>query len=320
MPLPTHRLLSPALTAPPELRMAISGFIGDRICANESNWLIPAPATNPGMIEIFNQRLNLQDNPVAWAGEFAGKYLISAVQSLRLTSNPALSVVLREFVSQLIATQGTDGSLGLPLQWDLWGQYHVILGLLRWYEQTGDNDALAACERAGDLACARYLNRVTAIATDDLADAEKNQTVAHALTLLYEFTGQDKYLQLALGIESDWASPTGVNSFLDHALSGGEFYTGPRPRWETLHDVQAIVELYFITGQVQATVKRSNRSGGAFAGSIVTPAAVSPREKPRPATPSTRDTSRLAAPSPGWRFRLTCCASRLTPPLPTSWS
>jgi DUF1680 family protein len=249
MPPPNFRQLNPVLAAPPELRLTINGLIGDRIGANESNWLIPAPATNPGIIEIFNQRLNLRDNPVAWAGEFAGKYLISAVQSLRLTSNPALDFVVRQFVSQLIATQGTDGSLGLPLQWDLWGQYHVILGLLRWYEQTGDNNALAACERAADLACARYLNRVSAIATDDLADAEKNQAIAHALTVLYEFTGQAKYLELALAIESDWASSTGVNGFLEHALAGGEFYNGPRPRWETLHDVQAIAELYFITGQ-----------------------------------------------------------------------
>jgi hypothetical protein len=91
-------------------------LIGDRIRANQSNWLIPAPATNPGMIEIFDQRLNLRDNPVPWAGEFAGKYLISAVQSLRLTSDPVLNLVVSRFVSQLIATQGTDGSPGLPLQ------------------------------------------------------------------------------------------------------------------------------------------------------------------------------------------------------------
>src|ERR1035438_7068581 len=90
MPEPSHRKINPALAAPPELRLTINGWIGNRSGANESNWLIPAPATNPGMIEMFNQRLNLRDNPVPWAGEFAGKYLISAMQSLRLTSNPAL--------------------------------------------------------------------------------------------------------------------------------------------------------------------------------------------------------------------------------------
>src|SRR4051794_18855369 len=119
---PGHRSLKPVLAAPASVTFSFGGWIGARVRANESNWLIPAPATNPGMIDMFRQRLTnpLPDFPVAWAGEFAGKYLISAVQSLRLTANPALRRVVEQFVAQLIASQGTDGSLGLPLSWDLW--------------------------------------------------------------------------------------------------------------------------------------------------------------------------------------------------------
>jgi len=288
MPVPSFYQIAPALSTPPELRLTVSGLIGERISANESNWLIPAPATNPGMIEIFNQRLNLPDNPVPWAGEFAGKYIISAVQSLRITSNPVLIQVASQLVTQLIATQGTDGSLGLPLPWDLWGQYHVILGLLRWYELTGDGNAVASCERAADLACARYLNRVSAIATDNVADAEKNQTIAHALTILFEFTGETRYLELALGIASDWASPTGFNPIIQHALAGGEFFNGTRPRSENLHDVQAIAELYFITGQasyrqafekIWSSIRQFDRhaSGGFSSGEAATGDPFDPR-------------------------------------------
>src|SRR5262245_56679793 len=106
MPPPSHRLLEPVLTVPPDLHISISGWAGDRMRANELNWLIPAPATNPGMIGMFTHRLEwpLPDNPVAWAGEFAGKYLISAIQSLSLTANPDLELVVRRFVTQLIAT------------------------------------------------------------------------------------------------------------------------------------------------------------------------------------------------------------------------
>ena len=127
MPTPSHRFLQPALEAPAGLQISINGWAGERIRANELNWLIPAPATNPGMVGMFTHRLEwpLPDNPVAWAGEFAGKYLISAIQSLSLTANPELELVVRRFVAQLIATQGTDGSLGLPLDWDLWGQYYA---------------------------------------------------------------------------------------------------------------------------------------------------------------------------------------------------
>jgi DUF1680 family protein len=138
------------------------------------------------------------------------------VQSLCLTVNTDLERVVRQFVAQLIATQGADGSLGLPLAWDLWGKYHVILGLLRWYGHTGDANALGACKRAADLACARYLGQVSAIASDHPDDAEKNQAISHGLALLYEYTGEEKYLPLVHGIELEWARP----------LLGGNFLAG----------------------------------------------------------------------------------------------
>jgi len=130
---------------------------------NEASWLIPAPGSNPGMVEMFSHRQNVRfvngpfeiDDPVPWAGEFAGKYMLSAVQSLRLTGNGELRAVVDEFVSRLLATQASDGSLGMPLAWDLWGQYHVMLALLRWHEFSGEAGPLLACQRAADLVCAR---------------------------------------------------------------------------------------------------------------------------------------------------------------------
>lgn len=261
-----HRLHGPVLDSPADLQMSVDGWVGERVRANESNWLIPAPATNPGMLEMFAHRENLRfvngpsdlsnPPPLPWAGEFAGKYLISAVQSLRLTGNPDLERVVRNFVAELLATQGTDGSLGMPLAWDLWGQYHVMLGLLRWYEHTADARALAACQRAADLACARYLGHASRIYDDNPPDKngvtadEKNQAIAHVLALLYQYTGQANYLNLVHDIEFEWTRPTNGN-FIENALAGRKFADGRRPRWESLHDVQAIAELYFVTGDVR---------------------------------------------------------------------
>jgi DUF1680 family protein len=253
-----HRLLNPALECPADLQLSLAGWVGERIRVNESNWLIRAPATNPGMLEMFAHRDNLRyvngrvdaGDPVPWAGEFAGKYLLSAEQSLRLMGNAELEDVVGAFVAELLATQGADGSLGMPLAWDLWGQYHVTLALLRWYERTADVDALAACQRAANLMCARYLGRASAIATDHPGDDEKNQAVAHVLALLYEHTGEANYLSLVHAIEVEWTHPP-CGNFVENALAGRDFFAGTRPRWEGLHDVQAIAELYFITGDVR---------------------------------------------------------------------
>lgn len=280
----------PALDRPTDLQFAPEGWIGDRLGASEANWLIPAPATNPGMVEMFAHRDDLtfvnapgdKRFPESWAGEFAGKYLISAVQSLRLTGNASLKGVLTQFVNNLLQTQAPDGSLGMPLPWDLWGQYHVMLGLLRWYEYTGDVKALTACQGAANRLCAKYTKG--SIAAANYADAEKNQAVAHVLALLYEQApGKESvkgYLDLVHGIEEEWKEPAG-GDFIEHALAGNEFYTGRRPRWESLHDVQAIAELYFVTGQTDyrkafEQIWRSIRShdrhvtGGFTAGELAT--------------------------------------------------
>ena len=256
----------PSLNRPTDLRFRPEGWVGERVRANEANWLVLQPAMNPGMVEMFAARNNLQSVnrpgddriPVPWAGEFAGKYLIGVVQSLRLTGNVELERVAREFVMKLLATQGSDGSLGMPLAWDLWGQYHVMLGLLMWHEYAADELALTACQRAADLACARYLEHPDRIASDNKGDDEKNQAIAHVLALLFERTGSQRYLDLVRAIESEWASLRCFDSldkskvvpcgnFVNNALQGRAFFEGTRNRWEGLHDVQAIAQLYFIT-------------------------------------------------------------------------
>jgi hypothetical protein len=147
-----------------QARFRFNGVIGDRIDAGVDHWLLPAPHANPGMLEMFRLR-DRQPAPrlVPWAGEFVGKYLISAIQTLRLSSNPALRKQVASLVRELIASQADDGYLGpfptsvrLKGNWDLWGHYHCIQALMMWYEATGETTALIACRRAGDLICARF--------------------------------------------------------------------------------------------------------------------------------------------------------------------
>ena len=74
----------PQLSRPTDLRFRPEGWVGERVRANETHWLIPLPAINPGMIGMFAARdklrsVNLTDDPrdpLPWAGEFAGKDLI----------------------------------------------------------------------------------------------------------------------------------------------------------------------------------------------------------------------------------------------------
>ncbi|HVY72174.1 MAG TPA: hypothetical protein VHH73_19735, partial [Verrucomicrobiae bacterium] len=40
----------------PRARFQFSGPVGDRVQANEQNWLLRAPQANPGMLEMFRVR------------------------------------------------------------------------------------------------------------------------------------------------------------------------------------------------------------------------------------------------------------------------
>lgn len=236
----------PALSRDPGARFQFEGFVGQRIEANVRHWLIPTPTANPGMLEMFEVRdREPVPNLVPWAGEFVGKYLISGVQAMRMSRDPELEKVVSEVVRRLIKSQAEDGYLGpfrkherLLGHWDLWGHYHCMLGLLLWHEATGDNAALECAKRAGDLVCRTFLG--TGKRALDAKSDEMNLAIIHALGWLYRITEQERYLKMMLEIEKDWES---AGDYLRTGLRGVEFYQSPRPRWESLHNLQGLVEL-----------------------------------------------------------------------------
>ncbi|MDB6039282.1 MAG: hypBA [Verrucomicrobiales bacterium] len=238
----------------PNARFEFRGIIGDRVSANIENWLLHAPEANPGMLEMFRARdRNPPPQIVPWAGEFVGKYLISAVQALRMTDDPRLRTEVSNVVKNLIATQAEDGYLGpfpnevrLLKNWDLWGHHHVIYGLLLWHEQTGDRASFGAARKAGDLVCRTFLDTNRRVL--DAGDSEMNMAILTAMGMLHRITGEPRYLRMAREVEKDWEK---AGDYLHAGLDGREFYQSPRPRWESLHDLQGLVELWRITGETK---------------------------------------------------------------------
>jgi hypothetical protein len=240
-----------AFHAPREGRFAFGGAIGERIERNVEGWLLPAPVANPGLVGMFRAR-DRKPAPeiVPWAGEFAGKYLISALQALRETDRPELRRRVEEVVADVLSTQAEDGYIGpfpraerLLGHWDLWGHYHLIQALLLFADGVGDIRAAGAAERAGDLICRTYLDAGRRVF--DAGSQEMNMAVIHALGMLYRRTGAERYLRMMREIEKDWER---AGDYFRQGLAGVDFYRTPRPRWESLHDLQGLVELFRITG------------------------------------------------------------------------
>jgi hypothetical protein len=74
-----------------------------------------------------------------------------------------------------------------------------------------------------------------------------NQAVVHSLAMLYARTGEEKYLKLAEEVVADFAAP-GAGDYLRMGLKEVEFFQIPKPRWESLHPMMGLVELYWLTG------------------------------------------------------------------------
>lgn len=251
------------------IRMRINGFMGDYLHGITEQWLLVAPKANPAMLEMFRDR---DASPLRqmepWAGEFAGKYLTGAVQVLRVTRDPTLKTWLKEFVHRLISFQDEDGYLGPWTKqcrltnmnssgegtWDTWSHYHLMLGLMLWGEETRDKEALACVIGMADLICRKYLGRKKTRLVDT-GSTTVNLAPVHALCILYRKTKSERYLKMALQIVDEFAAKGKkgqlAGDYLRQALCGKEFFQTPKPRWESLHPIMGLAELYWITGRDQ---------------------------------------------------------------------
>jgi hypothetical protein len=55
-----HLRVDPVLDVPAGTRVRPRGWIGERIALTEEHWLIPAPASNPGMVHMFRRPVDLK--------------------------------------------------------------------------------------------------------------------------------------------------------------------------------------------------------------------------------------------------------------------
>lgn len=262
-------VLAPACRRVLGTKFQLQGRVQEYLSGVTAQWLRVAPASNPAMLEMFRDRDRrpLRDM-VPWAGEFAGKHLVSAVQVWRVTGDEALRRDIAEFVARLMSLQAEDGYLGpWPKDsrltgrapnvgpkggetWDAWGHYHIMLGLLLWHEDTGDSAALTCARRIGDLFCEKFATARLV----DTGSTEMNLAPIHSLALLRRRTGDEKYLKQAQKICDEFAA-TGkdgkplAGDYLNAALAGREFFQMPKPRWESLHPIMGLAELHWITGE-----------------------------------------------------------------------
>ncbi len=244
--------------------MGITGQLAENIT---KNWLMGLRETNPGILDMFHERDMLPYREMLpWLGEFPGKYITGAYYIYRLTLNRALYDYIITFIEELMECQAEDGYLGVFSRecrltgsfsqkpdevegtWDAWNHYHIMYGLLLWYEETGNARYLECVEKAADLFLEKFYNPSSGRRSLlELKSSETNLAPIHAFALLYRLTGKQRYLAFASEIEKDLADEHAGN-YINCALNGIEYYQCPKPRWESLHIILGLAELYRTAG------------------------------------------------------------------------
>lgn len=231
----------------------VDGWLGARIFANATNRLLTVD-TEP-LLAGF--RTKPGSHP--WIGEHVGKWMHAAALAWAYTGDPRLRAKLDRVAADLIAAQEPDGYLGTYVpekrfglyegaDWDVWSHKYNLMGLLTYYQYTGNESALTACRKMGDLLINTFGPGKKSILSAGTHLGMAATSVLEPVVLLYRCTGDERYLAFARYIVNSWDEPNGPK-IVQALLTGKQVNkTANGKAYEMLSNLVGLCELARATG------------------------------------------------------------------------
>ncbi len=199
------------------------------------------------------------DDPRGWRGEFWGKWFTSAALAYSYQPTAQHINILDKAVSELLVGQEMNGRLSSYKNdfgyWDIWGRKYALLGLIAYYDQTGDKKALMAASRSADNIIDIAGPGKTKLTETGLSLLEglSSNSILEPIVLLYERTNNKKYLDFAKYLVSLWSEPNAYNprgqKLIEDAMNGADPIHISSPKgYEQMSCYEGICELYRATG------------------------------------------------------------------------
>lgn len=250
-------VVAPALADRAELAGAaevkLEGFLGARCAANESNRLVK--------VEEEPLLAGYRKKPGAhpWIGEHAGKWLHAATLAWANSGDPELRDKLDRFAAELVKTQEPDGYIGTYVaekrfglfegaDWDVWSHKYCMIGLLTYYQYTGETNALNCCKRACALLITTFGPGKKSILSAGTHMGMAATSVLEPVVLLYRFTGDARYLEFAKYIVASWDGPKGPQVLATLLAEKNVRKTANAKAYEMLSNLVGLCELARVTG------------------------------------------------------------------------
>lgn len=150
-----------------------------------------------------------------WGSEFWGKWVQGAIGMYRYTRDPELRRIIQAAEDSLTACQLPSGYIGDYDEahqlsgWDVWGRKYTLLGLIKWYWETGDKHTLEAARRLLDYTLSQIGPGGRSIVRCGLYRGMPPSSILEPVMYLYRATGDARYLRFAQYIVDEDAAPDG---------------------------------------------------------------------------------------------------------------
>jgi DUF1680 family protein len=213
------------------------------------------------LVEPFRQRRETN----CWSAEFWGKWFLSAVAAARYTGDPDALAAVGRSAHSMMATQSSDGYIGTYAPqnhlatWDVWGRKYTLLGLLAYHDLTGDRAALTSARRLADHLLTEIGPGRASIVKNGAYRGMASSSVLEPIVLLYDRTGDARYLAFAEYVVAQWEASDGPR-LVSKALAGvpvAERFPQPakwftwengQKAYEMMSCYEGLLELYRVTG------------------------------------------------------------------------
>ena len=240
--------------------LTVKGFVGEKINKLIDNFILPCWDANPFLTEQFAFRDDdITRKLMPWQGEFPGKFLTSLAYMYLLTYRKDLKE-LGDSLCHRLAELNDDGYMG-PFSkekrfvglfdegnhdhfWDGWGHGHIIYGLEKWNEATGNKEAQRLSRKICDYLYDFFIKN--GVSYDECGWHCMNQGLTLAISLVVKKYGREKDKEFLVML-SEYQKGEWAGDVLNDTLKGIPLYKTKQPRWEILVSAEAWAELYEAT-------------------------------------------------------------------------
>lgn len=147
--------------------------------------------------------------------EFCGKYLDTACQLYQTTGDQEILDRAHRVVESIRKNQRVDGYLGtykkgleFDVTFSVWNEQFTIMGLVSYFQTTGDQAALDAATRCADFIAETYLKPDGPELLRAMHQGTQNSCILIEVARLYRITSKQLYLDFCNYIIEQWEAST----------------------------------------------------------------------------------------------------------------